>query len=712
MRLFTNWSKKEAPKLSNYAGSYFTMDSINGPIEVVFINPLKNLVTVSYGKFLTTRNISKLTHPEKWAKLPKFNWTVVTPENEHSCFDTLAQDNCFLIAIDIETFKENAAIRCIAYTGFFYDSNNEDGSGLHSESYVLPVDSEFNLSVLREWNSKLTAPKVFQNGKYDLAYLARYSAPVLNYLYDTANFFHCWYSELPKDLGFLNSFFVRESTYWKDLSETNDLYEYYRYNALDTWGTGCCFLAMVLEAPKYVFDNYKLEFPTVFPCHLSEMIGIERDMDRLLAARKEQDDIIAKQQARLDKILGMPSGVSFNVKSTPQMKLLLKLLGCGDLKSADEKSLKKVKFRHPLNSRIVDIILDIRSARTLNSNFLTAGKEFPGTNRILTALNPHGTDTSRLASKEHHFWYGVNLQNQPRGKIVKQTYKAFPGFYFAEVDLEQAESRDTAYIAGEETLIHNVEHSPDFHSANASAFFGIPFEELWDLANSKTLNKTIRDLAKRVNHGANYVMTAPTLLDTMGEENVLRAKTLLGLDRFMSFLKVCEHLLEQFHRTYPGLQKVFYRKLCEEVMKTHIIQSRAHHYCDSPDKYDPQNNPAWTRYCFGNPVKNKSDKNAYVAHVPQSLNAQTLNRAWMKVFTTVAMNPKHSNNFYLNAQIHDSILFQYRIGHEYLCDMVKECMEIPVTIRGYDDKVRTFIVPASVKNGIAGKPATYWSETE
>jgi len=44
-------------------------------------------------------------------------------------------------------------------------------------------------------------------------------------------------------------------------------------------------------------------------------------------------------------------------------------------------------------------------------------------------------------------------------------------------------------------------------------------------------------------------------------------------------------------------------------------------------------------------------------------------------------------------------------------------MEIPITIRGYDGKIRTFTVPADVKKGKIGKdgifkPARYWSETE
>lgn len=719
LKKLLHWDKRKAPSLDSYAGSHFNISGLddNCPeIEIVFVKPLKQLVTVPFGKFMMKRLVTKLTKPDTWHKPTPFNgFSLITPETEADLFAALQE--CFLISIDVETLKEDAQIRCLSYTGFKYLDNGT----ISSISTVLALDSEYALAIMRKWNWQLKAPKVGQNFMYDIAYFTRYSAPVFNYLYDTANFFHCWYSELPKDLGFLNSFFIREATYWKDLAETNDLYEYYKYNALDTWGTGNCFLAMLLEAPDYVFSNYTLEFPLVFPCHLSEMTGIARDMDAMKAARTQQQAIIDKESAKLNKILDIPEGQSFNVKSPPQMKALLKILGCGDLPSTDEKNLKKARFRHPFNARIIGLVINIRKARTLISNYLTEGKEFyrqDGTSpRFLYALKPHATDTSRLASKEHAFWCGDNIQKIPRGAIVKQSFRADPGFRIAEVDLEQAESRDTGYISGDKQLIQNVEHSPDFHKTNASMFFGVPFEEV---------TKTLRQLGKPVNHGANYNMGAYVLIDTMGEENIVRAKQLLGLNRFWGYMQVAEYLLEQFHKVYPDIREVYYKSVVKEVLSTRMISSRAvHHSWTHTGKlqelmqvaetnYAKKAGKAWIRYCFSDPSKSKSALNAYIAHPPQSLNAQTLNKSYMSVFQDIAINTKHSKNFKLLAQVHDSILFQYRTGHEYLCDMVVERMQVPVTIKGYDGVVRTFVVPAGAKRGLHLDKgyAEYWSETE
>lgn len=694
------WDKRAAPKLSNYAGSYFTLPTLDktGKIEVVFIAPLKQLVTVPYGPFVAKRLITKLTKPEQWYKATEFSWELLTASNESVAF--MGMQEAFLVSIDIETFKTNATIRCLSYTGFFYT----DDGGIGSHSVVLPLDSTYALAIMRKWNWDLKAPKVFQNGKYDCSYLSRYNAPVYNYLYDTANMFHSWLSELPKDLGFLNAFLIREAVYWKDLAETNDLYEYYKYNALDTWGTGNALLAMLLELPDWAEKNYLQEFPLTFPCHMAEMRGIERDMPALLEARAKVDITIEEKGKSLDRILGV---TNFNVKSSPQMKSLLKILGCGDLKSADEKNLKKARFRHPFNARIIGLILGIREARTLKEKYLQVGekaKEFhnqDGTgNRILFALNPHGTDSSRLASREHHFWCGLQIQNIPRGPSVKCTMRADEGFNLCEVDLEQAESRDTAYISGEPNLIAAVEHSPDFHSANAAAFFGVPFEKIYDALTHTVLDKPLRQLAKPVNHGANYNMGPYILIETMGEENIIKAKNLLGLNRFWSYTQVAEYLLARFHATYPGIQKVFYAGAVEEIGRTGML---AHHTL--PEQ-------GLVRRCFGRPDQNKQHLNSYIAHPPQSLNAQTLNKSFMKVFFDIAINPKYADNFKLIAQIHDSILFQYRIGHDYLAEMVRERMEIPVTIKAYDGEIRTFTVPAGAKDGKGGKKAIYWSETE
>ena len=671
-KLLPQNSSKKLPSIDNFAGSLFS----KGPLEYVIVHPLEHTTTVPYGKFLLKRYTSKLVYKDKWLAVPSFNWCVLTPANIEKEYDTVRSAQ--FLAIDIETYKENLAIRCVGFTSLTLTA-----TGYVSRSFVLPLDSDWAVV----WASKFCnslPEKILQNGKYDINYLLRYGIIVHNYCWDTATLMHCWYSELPKDLGSLSAFFVRDSMYWKDLAETNDLEQYYLYNAKDTHQTALVLLSWINEAPKWAQDNYTMEFPLLFPCIMAEMRGIKRDMKQLKDSNEKYSQSIEKKNAKLSAELGVPN---FNTNSYKQKAALFKILGCGDLDGTDEKNLAKARLRHPLNAHILSQVSTIQKERKLLSTYLVEGKEL--NDRILYALNPHGTDTGRLASREHHFWCGLQIQNIPRGKEVKCTLIADEGFLFGESDLEQAESRGTAYITGDTNLIAAVSSGKDFHSLNAEAFFGVPYNKIYSDELKKTLDKKLRDLAKRVNHGANYNMGWFVLIDTMGEDKIQEAGILLGLPKRYTLREIAEHLLATFTKTYPAVRIDYQDWLRYEVsLKSKLTGATG-----------------WTRWCFSDPSKSKQALNGYVAHCPQSLNAMVLNKAWLKVFFEVALpNP---NDFKLLAQIHDSIFFQYRVGFEHLATKVKELMEIPVTIKDIGGIEREFTVPAALK--IGGK---YWSDLE
>ena len=69
---------KSNPKLSDYAGSLFSYKGL----EVVFLAPLRQLFTVSYGKFVADRFISKIAAPDSWSEPSEFKWALLTPSNK------------------------------------------------------------------------------------------------------------------------------------------------------------------------------------------------------------------------------------------------------------------------------------------------------------------------------------------------------------------------------------------------------------------------------------------------------------------------------------------------------------------------------------------------------------------------------------------------------------------------------------------------------
>ena len=664
--------------ISDFAGSMI----VHQGMEFLIIDPLYQSRTVPYWEFITRKFLEKFTKPSSYTFSSKLQYALcLDPIRQGTAVEDLAKAD--YIAFDIETVNEpTLRITMVGFTGIYLSEST--GTELCTRTFVIP----FTDMVAHEMCRRILqnpVEKIAQNGKYDIAWLQYFGIPVYNYLWDTINLSHCIYSELPKDLAFISCLWTRDTYNWKSLGRSADSDLRFLYNGKDTLATALTFMNILHRYPTYAKKNYITEFPLVFPAHMCEMTGIRRDMPRLRKAQSELEIEIETKETKLHACLGFP----LNVISSPQKIALLKGLGFSSYKSADDKHLKRAALQHPLYAHLFYQILDIVKLRKRLSTYLKEGKEFH--ERILYALNPHGTDTGRLASKEHHFWCGLQLQNIPRGKSVKQTLRADDGFLFNEADLEQAESRDTAFIAGCENLISAVSGTRDFHSVNASAFFGVPYDQIRDDDKKETINKDLRDLAKRVNHGANYNMGPDVLIDTMGLPKIYEAQKLLKLPEHWSPRQVAEHLLSAFHKTYPELQQIYYKRVIKDVTTTKKLVGAT----------------GWTRYCFGNPVTNKLHLNSYIAHNPQSLNAQKLNIGFMKIFWTIMMNPEVNQDIIVFGQIHDSVPHQVREGKEYLSQLIVDCMQVPLTITGADGKERTYTVPAALKH-----PALYWSDCE
>jgi DNA polymerase I-like protein with 3'-5' exonuclease and polymerase domains len=595
--------------------------------------------------------------------LPKdFSFITITPST-YSDFYSKALASKF-ITIDIETRKD-LSISCVAYSCVMPDLTQVIGS-IQLPYGLTVAEYEFRFT----WIANLNAtpnPKCLQNGKYDISYLHRYHCPLVNYLFDTMVCHHAYYCELPKTLDSLATFYLRDAIYWKAESD-GDSYDLYTYNCLDVYYTSRVFLAWLAEAPKYARDNYLQEFPVLIPCVLAEATGLLVDLPRFREIQADKTEVAERERLELGLNLATPN---FNPGSSKQVKQLLNIIGCKDLSaSSDDKTLKKCAYRHPYNEFLVDKITTYRKAAKLVSTYLKEDKIFCG--RILYGLSPYGTDTGRLSSKSHNFWTGLQIQNIPRDGGIKEFMIADPGFLLGEADYAQNESRTTGYITGDTVLIDNVESDLDFHKSNASMFFGVAYD---------AVTKDLRQLAKPVNHGANYNMGPEVLVDTMGLINIFKAARMLRLPSNYTARQVGAYLLGCFAKTYKIVTHD-YKVWIKYQVETHRLLRGA---------------TGWTRYCFGNPSKSKPSLNSYIAHPPQSLGAMLLNKAYVRVFNEVWI--PHYANFKLCAQIHDSILFQYREGHEYLADMVAVCMTNETVVTDIKGIARTMVVPVDLSIG-------------
>lgn len=701
------YDSREDISLYDYVGSVFVYKGIN----ILILPPLITLVASSTGPFIFERMVKKITKPAEWFQPTEFAFMLAGPENYEVLYDQFKA--AWAIAIDVETDPAEKIMKEVGYTGIFW---SEEKKRFESLTFVIELKEAFDLVWVRKFNT-LPAPKIGQNFKYDLAYLLRYDALPVNYLWDTITLFHGFYCELPKDLGFQSAFFIRIFKYWKHEAASADAYTRLQYNAKDTWTTANVFLAAMYEAPEWVLENYLMEFPVVPADFFIECVGIAASVEQLRAVKARKEKEVEKELASIQKMISS----AFNPGSPQQVVKLLQVLGHTNITSSDEKTLNAVAFVDPLAAFFIEKILSYRENAKAISTYLKEDKLWWGgidgkpseeqkegkgkKPRILYSVNPHGTETARNASKAHHLGtkkapVGLQIQNITRSESddpldnIKSYFIADEGFLFGEADYSQAESRDTGFLSGDTNLITAVTGPRDFHGVNASAFFGVPYEEIIKTTieegkkpKHKVLNKPLRQLAKPVNHGANYNMGEEVLIQTMGLKKIYEAGRLLGLPISYTAQQIAAHLLAAFEKAYPVLKNQWYAKVKTDVgVKKKLV---------SP----PIKGHRWTRYCFKDPSKNKLALNAYVAHPPQNLNALTLNAAFKDVFYNVQLNPEYSDNFILLAQIHDSILFQYREGHSYLCDIVKEKMEFPVQVTDTFGITRELVVPVDVKGG-------------
>lgn len=670
---------RDKVNIDDYAGSLFTRDGK----DFLVLNRLKDLIADPPGVFLCKRYLSKIFTPEIWFKQSKFTWELADEISISKLYDRFC--TAHILSVDIETTKGAPwIIKCVGYTGVWFTGNGN----FITHTVVLPFTSMFWVAWVRKFNST-TIPKIFQNGGFDNTYFLRFNCPITNWAFDTLEAFHSWYSELPKTLDYIAAFLIRNVWYWKDKGDSKDLMEFYEYNARDCWATANAWLSLMAEAPEFVWKNYLTKFPLVFPCLAAGFEGLRQDIK--LVDPDDFDSLYSKQlrivESSLGELRNKIGKSQFNPGSSPQVSSLLAVLigpkKFATIGNADKRALGKVAKMHPLNNLLIDKILEYRKAKKLVSQYLDP--ERMGIDRVLYSMRPSGTDTMRLASTKSSFNTGFQIQNVP--EYVKQTLLADEGFDLGEADNEKSEAVCLGYLSGDANLIKSTTSAKDFHSINIERFFGKPYDEVWDSIANETKDKKLRDLSKRVNHGTAYVMGPFILLETMGLENVVNAQKMLNLDPTWPAVKVCEYLLGRYHVAYPGVSADYYEWVKAIVKLSGRLVSAL----------------GWTRICFGQPWNNPRHFKSLVAHVPQNLSVGIINNGMLLVFNQIQL--PNWKDFRIKAQIHDSLLFQYRKGRLDLAIAAKNLLRQTIQVTDVKGVTRPMTIPVALK-----AEAERWSE--
>lgn len=713
-KLITELTGKQSranESLQKWAGAILDLEGI----QVLVARPFKQLTTVDYSKFLLRWYVRKVQLRTFYTP-PPMVWSQPASHCERQqAYDEIV--NAEFMAVDIETTLQEVSelryelllktnpevaglavmvkqtggkppkfcipiIDMIGYTALLQGKNGE----LYSTTIVLNIKTMEDIYWMRKFNST-EATKICQNGGYEATHLIRYNAPLKNWMGDTFHMAHCQYVELPRTLADLAAFWLGNFQYWKDEISTQRAH----YNAKDTYTTLWIWVYQIRELQDYQRTNYLIEFRKCFPAICSGLEGFRVDA-------KEQATLWDKyyeQKMKAQKTLQTLLGEHFNPDSPTQLLPILNAFTRFKLKKTDKKALIRWGESGTLQAYIAEALKNYREAAKKLSTYLEATL-FDG--RMLYELNHGGTDTGRAASKASNLWCGGNIQNQDnklRSMYTADTCSngASEDWILANQDGSQAESRTTAYISEDENLMHTVETAPDFHSRNASMFFGIPESEIiqteLDIQTGKihvvkVLRPDIRKLSKPVNHGSNYNMGRGVLLETMGTKAVLNAKRLLKLDDCLGLADTCDYLLNTFMKTYPDVKGKYYDEVFAEIGSTGKLVGAT----------------GWTRVCFGTPIRDghKPTINKYVAHLPQSLSVMIIDEAEFEFWYEYQIEKQLIR---IKAQVHDEVVFQVRPQHLIETrDALGKLISRPYNVKG-----RQLVIPTD-----GGGDGYRWSE--
>lgn len=462
-----------------------------------------------------------------------------------------------------------------------------------------------------------------------------------------------------------------------DLNHSQQLYV---YNGLD-----CCITYEVLDEligqlTPTTRATYEFSKSLQGPILDMNSFGLRVDEDRrksVLESYKQQIRVITNQ---LNMILREGIDFQFEVTRTRRYRypsnmqlkdLFFNVMGLAPIYNGfgedrsltvDRKALEKLKQNFYAEPIVAHILLLRDLAK--KCSFLETAIDPDG--RLRTSFNIAGTSTGRLASSFSDFGTGTNLQNVENQ--LRAIFIADPGWKFCNIDLEQSDARVVGAIHW--NLFRDARYldlceSGDLHTGvSRLAFPNLPWtgEPSRDrtIANGRFYRGfSYRDAAKRLGHGSNY----------QGQPDKMSRETHIPLEDVKRFQS---NYLPAFP-AFPLWWEWVEREVRDKKRITTLLGRQ--------------------RTFFGHP--NDSDTiRAAVAYEPQSVTADTINRAMIAVWQT--------GHVQMLLQVHDSILFQYREADEewVVPEMLALCTQTNRLKEG-----RLFTIPAEAKVGYN------WSDT-
>ena len=356
------------------------------------------------------------------------------------------------------------------------------------------------------------------------------------------------------------------------------------YNILDVTATmevyNEYYLKMVEEAQEAIFkDYYKVSIKTLMKLKYR---GVEVDKGGTTKATEELAALLAKEYDYLSsnehvvdteynlcinamykyntshkkqKVAG-DFDIKFNPNSSTQKAILLfDVMGLPVLettKTGNQATGKDVikQLIHTVkdeDAKLLETLLSISEAAKVSTAFLSNFKELAihaedGSWRLHGNFNLSGSISGRISSNS------PNLMNMPSGstygKMIKSLFKAPEGMVFWYADHNALESRISAIVAKDSTMIDMITENKDSHSVYTAAYFqdelkerGLPYGLNITAEESYVIKEQAGDLrqkSKAVTFALTYNGTEHTVSKSLG---ITKEAALIIVERYHSLHK-------------------------------------------------------------------------------------------------------------------------------------------------------------------------------
>jgi len=361
--------------------------------------------------------------------------------------------------------------------------------------------------------------KVVQNGKYDLAVMARRGirvAPIddtmlISYVLDGGLHSHGMDELARRHLG-------HDPIPFKQVAGTGKAQKSFKHVELKP---ATCYAAEDADVtlrlwrilkPRLADEGLVTVYETLergMPAVLADMerAGIRVDPARLKSLSSEFGMKMAELEEKAHALAGRP----FNVGSPRQIGDILfgemNLPGGKKTASGQWGTEASVLEELALTHELPRVLLDWRQLSKLKGTYTDALIEAadPETDRVHTSYQLAAASTGRLASSD------PNLQNIPirteTGRQIRKAFIAAPGHVLISADYSQIELRLLAHIGDIPELKRAFAAGIDIHTATASEMFGVPVDQM---------DPETRRRAKAINFGIVYGISAFGLANQLG----------------------------------------------------------------------------------------------------------------------------------------------------------------------------------------------------